>query len=63
MRGLFEDAVSFNEPLNNWDVSSVTETRDMFWYTPELCLGHGNPSNNKIFANPTEDEWGLCDGL
>jgi surface protein len=30
MRGMFFSADSFNQPLNNWDVSGVTSMRDMF---------------------------------
>jgi surface protein len=30
MEGMFENAFAFNQPLNDWDVSSVTSMRDMF---------------------------------
>jgi len=31
MTWMFYNALSFNQPLNNWDVSSVTEMMDMFY--------------------------------
>ena len=28
---MFNRATSFNQPLNNWDVSKVTSMESMFW--------------------------------
>ena len=33
MSEMFYKATSFNRPLNNWDVSSVTDMSDMFYDT------------------------------
>jgi surface protein len=33
MRGVFADAISFNQPLDNWDVSKVTNMSRMFFKT------------------------------
>ena len=31
MANMFNRATSFNQPLNNWDVSKVTSMESMFW--------------------------------
>ena len=31
MWGMFINAHSFNQPLNNWNVSKVTNMAEMFW--------------------------------
>ena len=31
MRGMFKDAISFNQPLNDWNVSNVIDMSGMFW--------------------------------
>ena len=30
MESMFHNAMSFNQPLDNWDLSSVTNTKEMF---------------------------------
>ena len=31
MAGMLAAAISFNQPLNSWDVSSVTDIKEMFY--------------------------------
>ena len=60
MGGLFAGCVSFNQPLNNWDVSKVSVFTSMF----EDCTAFNQPLNNwnlvssaiimeRMFANAT----------
>jgi hypothetical protein len=47
MFGMFENAVSFNQPLNNWDVSNVGMMIRMF----ENAVSFNQPLNNWIIYN------------
>ena len=47
MSGMFFQATSFNQPLNNWNVSNVTAMRTMFYYATSFnqdlsmwCVGN-----------------------
>ena len=33
MRGVFQTATSFNQPIGDWDVSNVTDMRALFSYS------------------------------
>ena len=57
MNHMFEDASSFNQPLDNWEVSNVMEMRGMF----ENAESFNQPLNNwhvasKLFTNH-ESRW------
>ncbi len=39
---MFADAIAFNQPLSNWDVSKVTDTSGMFW----AAMQFDQPLNN-----------------
>ena len=50
MSRMFEDAESFNQPLNNWDVSNVTTMIDMFLGATSF----NQPLNNWNVSNVTD---------
>ena len=41
---MFRGASSFNQPLNNWNVSNVKDMEGMFWIATSF--------NQEIFASP-----------
>ena len=54
MGGMFEDAKSFNQPLNNWNVSNVTHVNHMF----EDAKSFNQPLN-KWNVSKVEDMGGI----
>jgi len=52
MNRLFEGATSFNQPLNNWDVSNVTQMNHMFYGASE----YNQPLNNWDVSNVRDKE-------
>ena len=52
MRGLFYNAPSFNQPLNNWNVSNVTDMEGVFGLAPSF----NQPLNNWNVSNVTNME-------
>ena len=50
MSKLFLDAHTFNEPLNNWDVSNVTNMHAMF----DNAYDFNQPLNNWEVGNVTD---------
>ena len=54
MNHMFEDASSFNQPLDNWEVSNVMEMRGMF----ENAESFNQPLNNwHILIFPIRAAW------
>ena len=51
-RQMFKNATSFNQPLNNWDVSNVTDMRRMF----NGARSFNQPLNNWNVSNVTDME-------
>ena len=52
MRGMFKNATSFNQPLNNWNVSNVTNMTNMFYN----AFSFNQPLNKWDVSNVT-DVW------
>ena len=54
VEGMFEGAHSFNQPLNNWNVSNVTHMNRMFWAAKSFRVGlervRNGPSVGGSFA-------------
>ena len=50
MSNMFEGARSFNQPLNNWNVSNVTTMKNMFWAAEVF----NQPLNNWNVSNVTD---------
>lgn len=48
--GVFRNAKSFNQPINNWDVSNVTDMRNVFIYTDSF----NQPLDNWNVSNVTK---------
>jgi len=69
---MFDRAESFNQPLNNWDVSSVTEMFYMFNYASAFNQDISNWCVTIIVSEPTyfstssplsesnKPVWGTC---
>ncbi len=57
MYGLFCGATSFNQPLNKWDVSKVTDMSWMFGGATSF----NQPLNNWNVSN-VSSMWGMFDG-
>ena len=50
MQSMFSEATSFNQPLNNWDVSNVTDMDSMF----ESAIHFNQPLNNWNIENTAD---------
>ena len=50
---LFKDESSFNQPLNKWDVSNVTDMSEMF----QNATSFNQPLNNWNVSNVTNMAW------
>ena len=53
MKVMFGDATSFNQPLNNWNVSNVTTMRWMFWSARGKNSVFNQPLNKWNVSNVT----------
>ena len=56
MSFMFSSALSFNQPLNNWNVSNVTNMRGMFFEVESF----NQPLNNWDVSNVTNMERMFC---
>ena len=52
MSFMFDEATSFNQPLNKWDMSNVKNMRYMFYYATSF----NQPLNNWDVSNVTDME-------
>ena len=50
MDEMFYYALSFNQPLNNWNVSKVTDMEEMFW----IATSFNQPLDNWNVSNVTD---------
>ena len=53
MKNMFNNAHAFNQPLNNWNVSSVTDMSYMFYF----AVVFDQPLNNWNVSNVTTMEF------
>ena len=57
---MFSEAISFNQPLDNWDMSSATKLDNMFYYTSyNQPLGSWDTALVRNMGN-THDHTNIC---
>jgi surface protein len=52
MFGMFDGVESFNQPIGNWDVSSVTDTGDMFSFAQSFNQPIGDWNVSSVTRMP-----------
>ena len=57
MKFMFWNAESFNQPLNNWNVSNVTNMKFMFWGAESF----NQPLDKWNVSNVTNMKWMFLD--